>query len=436
MRIKHDYSITIALCILVLVGVVTILTTNVDVNGRLDWGGVVSKQIIFALIGFGLYWLVSKLNFVYLKYPHVWIPLYLVTLVLLLLTLFLGPEINGAKRWLLIGGTQLQPSEIAKITIILVTANILSYRNRFNQWVLVLLSGLALTPILILVFLQPHGSMTLILAMIWGIVVFTYLDNQLRNFLTVSIVILGVLGILLVQYGLVVVGIISLGISIILTIFGLYSHEESRKFFFGAASLAVIIGTLLATVGKPIIQGELLQDYQLNRIEAFRNPEKYSSGLAFNTIQSQIAIGSGKLLGKGLGYSTQGRLNFLPEHQTDFIFAIFAEQFGFVGAIFLIAVFMFLVFKFLWVAMANSRESFSALVSTGIAVKLLIEVFVSIGVNTGVIPATGIPLPLISAGGTITLVTFVSFGLIQSIINSTSIDRDTGEIVDNDDLLI
>lgn len=436
MKINHDYGTTVLLCLLSLVGIVTLLTTNVDSGGHLDWGGVVSKQIIFTGIGLCLYWGISRLNFIYLKYPQVWIPLYILTLLLLVLTLFVGPEINGSRRWLLVGGTQFQPSEIAKLTVILVTANILSYKDRMNQWVLVLLSGIALLPILVLVFLQPHGSMTIILGLIWGVVAFTYLENQLRNLITISITVLGVLGILLLQNGLLVAGVISVSISFILTIFGFYSKEESRKYFLGAAALAIALGILLATVGRPIVQGKLLQEYQLNRIEAFRNPEKYSSGLAFNTIQSQIAIGSGKLFGKGLGYGTQGRLNFIPEHQTDFIFAIFAEQFGFIGTVFLIAAFMLLILKVFWVAMINFENSFAALVAVGIAGMILIQVFVSVGVNTGVIPATGIPLPLISAGGTVTIVTFIAIGLVQSIIRSSNTETVSEHIIDNDDLLI
>jgi len=182
----------------------------------------------------------------------------------------------------------------------------------------------------------------------------------------------------------------------------------------------------------------MLLDYQQDRIYAFLNQTEVSEDLGFNVEQSRIAIGSGQIFGKGWGYGTQSKLEFLPEYKTDFVFASFSEEFGLVGSLTLIFLYGFLIYKLLVLALRYAKMDFEFVVLIGISIKLFLEVFVNIGTNTGVIPATGIPLPIMSYGGTNILCTFFVLGLAQNIVGSNvdSIKEREVDRVDNKQVLI
>jgi len=178
------------------------------------------------------------------------------------------------------------------------------------------------------------------------------------------------------------------------------------------------------------LYNDVLKDYQRKRIEAFLNPTQSTQDIGFNVNQARIAIGSGQIFGKGFGNGTQSKRDFLPEHQTDFIFASFAEEFGLVGSLFLLALYGIIIIRILIITI-SSGDTFSSMILVGIAMKILFEVFINIGTNLGVIPATGIPLPLMSAGGTITIMTLLCLGIVQSIINRKDTYKSTNDIIDN-----
>ena len=180
-----------------------------------------------------------------------------------------------------------------------------------------------------------------------------------------------------------------------------------------------------------LIYSSVLRDYQKDRIVAYFNPTETSGDIGFNVNQARIAIGSGQIFGKGFGNGTQSKRDFLPEHQTDFIFASFAEEFGLVGSLFILSLYGIIVAKGLIISVDKASDPFFAMVTLGITLKILFEVFINLGTNMGTIPATGIPLPLISAGGTITLMTLFSLGIIQSIINSSKENTKVSKIIDN-----
>ncbi len=191
--------------------------------------------------------------------------------------------------------------------------------------------------------------------------------------------------------------------------------------------LSIVLG-----ITSTVVWDNVLKDYQKERIEVFLDPSKDTGDAGFNVNQAKIAIGSGKIFGKGFGNGTQSKRNFLPEYRTDFIFASYAEEFGLLGSVLLLTLFAIIITTSInrTISLGN-HDPYFAMIMIGITVKLLLEVFINIGTNTGVIPATGIPLPLVSAGGSNVLVTLFSLGVIQSIIShSTQVD-DTDSIVES-----
>ncbi len=366
--LKTNLKIIIPVTLILILSLTALLSSNINPKGQIQFTGIVSKQIIFIAIGFLTYFVVSRINYKYYKFLQITIPLHIIVISLLILTLQFGPTVKSAQRWLPLLGFQIQPSELAKITTILLTASIMSLNK--NKW---LLASLSLIPVLITVFLiyiQPHGSMALIILTLWGIVVFTTFEHQIRN-------------------GLILLLFTSLG-------FGLLNLNYSQD---------------LGLVDKLP-----LYNHQKERIEHFFNP-KDSQDIGFNVEQSQVAIGSGQFFGKGFGQGTQSKLNFLPEHQTDFLFTSFAEEFGLIGT-FLLTGLYFVLIIVLFSINFNLNDNFACLLVTVFSFKILMEVFINIGTNTGIIPATGIPLPLFSAGGSITITTFLTLGILENINNN------------------
>ena len=423
---KLDLYIFIPTVIISIIGLITLLSTTIESNGQFGDLDIFRKQVIFFVLGYILFYLATLIDVSLLKYPQVVIPVYLLTIILLVLVFFIGPVINNVQRWLVIGGIQIQPSEIAKISVILVTASIFSFKDKYNEWILLLFSFLLVLPIFLLIYFEPAGSMSFLTLFIWFIVAFTGLSNQLRN--SVALLIIG-----LISSSMFLIGftgnwiyILLSVLSLIISVFGFY-YRKSWKI---VVAVSLVIGLLLGSFSI-LLYSNILKDYQKKRIEAFLNPTQSTQDIGFNVNQSRIAIGSGQLFGKGFGNGTQSKRDFLPEHQTDFIFASFAEEYGLVGSLLLIALFGVIIVRILVISLDKSGNTLYSIILVGIALKILVEIFVNIGTNLGVIPATGIPLPLVSAGGTITLVTLFSLGVVQSIINRSSTQLSSKSIIDN-----
>ena len=403
-------SIILPLLIISVIGILTLLSTTILPQGGFGDLDIVYKQILFVIFGFILFFLVSRVDLSYIQHWQSILIIYLPTLILLIITLLFAPTINFVKRWLVIGGIQIQPSEIAKLVVIIYTAVLMSKKDKFNEWLLFGVSFLLTLPLVVLIYLEPDASMSLLILLIWFFVAFMGLTNPLRNtavLLVLSFVLggflLGTITGSLSWYLLIIPGVI-------LTIFIFYSKNTWRQVVVISLIVAVFLGLLTSVIWQ-----ETLKDYQKDRIVAFLNPSETESDIGFNVNQARIAIGSGQLLGKGFGNGTQSKRDFLPEHQTDFIFASFAEEFGLLGSLFLICLYGYLIVHCLLIAMDTSKKQFLSLLVLGVGVKLLFEVFINIGTNTGAIPATGIPLPLMSAGGSITVMTLLAFGLVQNV---------------------
>jgi rod shape determining protein RodA len=409
-----DWKIFIPSFLISVIGILTLTSTELSATGEILDADIIIKQIIFVAVGIIIYLLLSKLDLTYLKHWQVILVIYILTIVLLVATLIWGPVINNVKRWIIIGGVQIQPAEIAKATVILTTALIFSMKDKYNEWLLFLISFLFVIPIFILIYLQPSGSMSILVVLIWFVVAFTGLGNQLRNFLLLLIIGLISSGIFLYTITSSPLWFLLSGAGLFISILCFYARESWKIF----VVFAVVLGSLLG-IGLDYAWDNILHDYQKERVEAFIYPEETQEDIGFNVAQSRIAIGSGQIWGKGFGNGTQSKRNFLPEHQTDFIFASFAEEFGLVGSVILLGIYGFLIVVIFLVSMKYFDNIFFSMLTVGIGFKILLELFINIGTNTGTIPATGIPLPLMSAGGSITVMTFVCLGLIQAVKNSS-----------------
>jgi rod shape determining protein RodA len=419
-----ELGVLIPAILISIIGILTLLSTTIQPDGNFGDTTIVVKQILFMLVGYLLYFLVSKLDLSYSKHWQVILIIYVATLISLILVLLLGPVINNVQRWLVIGGIQIQPSELAKITVIFLTAYVLAQKDKYNQWVLFLISFLLILPIIFLIYLEPDGSMSILMLMIWFFVAFTGLDNQLRNSIAVVIISLGILGFLLSTILGNALWLTLVVVSLIISIFAYYYRDKWRILIIISFLLSILLG-----LTSSIVWDDLLEDYQKERIEVFFNPTKDTGDAGFNVNQAKIAIGSGQIFGKGFGNGTQSKRNFLPEYRTDFIFAAFAEEFGLVGSVFLLLLYLLIIFTIFNRTIDLGNQSYFAMIMIGVLVKILLEVFINVGTNMGVIPATGIPLPLVSAGGSSVVATLFSLGLVQSIISHSTQGEDTDSIV-------
>jgi len=291
-------------------------------------------------------------------------PLYVLTIVLMLLVYALADETRGAKRWLELGPLQFQPSEFGKLLFVLALGGFLADRARRLHEPRVVLGavGLAAIPIL-LVFKQPD--------------------------LGTSLVYTAALAACLFVAG------------------ARWSHLLALV----AVGLAVIVAVLVLL---PKIGVEMLEPYQQERLTGFTNPDSDPSGTTYNVTQSITAVGSGGLGGRGVDDATQTRLDYLPEHATDFVFASFAEQRGFLGASLLLGLYLLVVWRALRVVTV-ARDAFGAIVAGGIVFAFLFQVFVNVGMTMGIAPVTGIPLPFVTVGGSSMIVNLIAIGVLLSI---------------------
>jgi len=316
--------------------------------------GAVQKQAIRLGFGFITMIMLAQLRPQTLQR---WAPrLYLVGIILLALVLLVGIEVKGAQRWLDLYFLRFQPSELMKLVAPMALAWFLADVGLPPRpWRLIASLALLALPVA-LVAVEPDLGTSLLIASAGFFVLF--------------------------MAGL-------------------------RWRLIGGASL------LLVALAWPIWQ-YMLRDYQRSRVITFLNPENDPLGAGYHIIQSKIAIGSGGLFGKGWLNGTQSQLDFLPERHTDFIFAVFSEEFGMMGAVMLLILYLFLISRGLYIA-AQAQDTFSRLLGGSISLTFLVYVFVNIGMVSGLLPVVGVPLPLISYGGTSIVTLMAGFGILMSI---------------------
>lgn len=313
--------------------------------------GYFLPQLIFFLFGFLVFFIVSSLD------REVFRALaktfYLLSVLILIITL-LNTQIRGASRWINIFGFYLQPAEFVKPLMIISFSYFLAERKINSIFSFAKLLGIYILPLLI-IFLQP----------------------DLGNFIIYLLFLIGLL----------------------------FANRLDLKIF--------IFFVLFITIASPLAW-HVLKPYQQERILSFINPQHDPYGSGYNAIQAMIAVGSGKLFGYGLGRGSQSHLRFLPENHTDFIFASLVEELGLFGAVLLLTFYGFILVSILRQA-SSSSDKFSYLILIGIFSQILAQIFINIAMNIGLIPITGVTLPLISSGGSSVLATFITLGIVQSL---------------------
>lgn len=355
------------------------------------------KQLIFVAISVGVIFLVQFIS------PRIFEDgaylFYGLTLLLMVITLMIGVEVNGAKSWLRIGGINFQISELMKVTTLLAAANYLTSQRNVSAGNLqhsLAVTGLFIIPIALLLLQNDTGT-ALIFAAVLPVMLFW---SGLPNTLTLLLVLIALVG--YTTLFSITAGITTL--SILLLLF--YFFQRERRMVW----IGLIVGIVVMT-GVEVGTEQVLKPHQKARIEAFINPESDPQGAGWNVLQAKTAIGSGGLTGKGFLQGTQTQLRFLPEQWTDFIFCVIGEEFGFVGSGLVVTLFLLLFLNLISMATTHNHP-FAQLVMVGILSVFFFHFVINIGSAMGLLPVIGIPLPFVSYGGS----SFLANSLLIAIV--------------------
>jgi rod shape determining protein RodA len=345
-----DWILIASILPMVLGGLATMTSFGQSVN-------FLGKQLMWVSVGFAIAFMIGRSDIRFFRDSRYVVLLYSISLALLVFVLIFGKTVKGAQSWFTVGAFSFQPTDIVKIAVIAMLAKYFSRRHiEIKRIRHLLISALYVLVPIGLIMLQPDFGSAMVISMLW-------------------------LGMALVS-----------GIS--------------KKHIFVVVGVAVVT-FLIAWVA-------LFKPYQKARIMTFVNPTADIRGSGYNAYQSVIAVGSGGVLGKGFGYGTQSRLNYLPEYETDFIFAAFAEEWGLIGALIIVASFGVL----LWRVIVHAKfgaSNFETLFCVGYAIAIFTHVIINIGMNIGIMPVTGIPLPFMSYGGSHLLGECIGLGMILSM---------------------
>ena len=315
------------------------------------------KQVVWVCVSFIVFFVLSFFDFRFLKRTGVLVGLFLVSVGSLLFLLILADVTKGAQSWFSFGGISFEPSDPIKLVLIAILAKYFSRRHiEIANIRHILVSGFYSFVFFVAILLQPDFGSALIIFLIW--------------------------------FGMVLVS-------------GISKKHLALVFFVG-------------TVAFSGLWFYVFEDYQKHRIINFIHPLSDIRGTGYNAYQSTIAVGSGEVLGKGVGFGTQSRLKFLPEYETDFIFAAFAEEWGFFGVIMLFGFYGVVVWRILLHASRGSTN-FETLFGIGLSVFFMSHFFVNVGMNIGLLPVTGITLPFMSYGGTHLLTEFTGLGVLMGM---------------------
>lgn len=337
--------------LLLFLGLLMIYSTTLSSPSNL-----MPRQLVYGILGLAIFFTLAFFDYRILKKATWW--MYLGIVLALVLVWFLGHTAKGSTRWIDLGIFRIQPAEFTKLILVIIMAKFLDTSGeKLKSFRYVILSGIYIAIPMALILIEPDLGSALVIFFTW-------------------------FAMLLVS-------------------------RMNKKHLAALVALIVVVGT----VGWLFA----LKPYQKTRIYTFINPSQDPQGAGYNVLQSIIAVGSGGLYGRGVGRGFQSQLKFLPEQQTDFIFASTAEELGLLGSLFILAMFFFLFFRLIRTAQA-SRDNFGMYLALGIFFMLLIQVLINIGMNIGILPVTGIPLPLLSYGGSSLITTWAALGLAESIV--------------------
>ncbi|MEJ2012669.1 MAG: rod shape-determining protein RodA [Anaerolineales bacterium] len=349
-----DVWLLAAVALMTIAGV-AMIQSAIAGNEFLVEQNTVSRQVIFGLAGFAVLFLTAAID--YRLWSALSRPMYIFILAFLALIPIAGIAGFGSARWFQVGVITIQPSELAKILITLVLADFLS-RNQYRiHEARTLIRSLILVVVpAILVFVQPDLSTAIVLGVIW-----------------------------------------------LALVWAAGAHPKH------------LVMLAVAAMAAPLLAFPFLQNYQIDRVTTFLFPDPEAGfGATYNVNQALIAIGSGGLFGQGYSSGTQVQLRFLKVRHTDFIFSAMAEEFGFIGAIILIALFVFIIYRCLRAA-RMARDTYGALICYGFAILMFFQGFFNIGMNLKLFPVSGLPLPFFSYGGSSLFTSLLAIGLVESV---------------------
>ncbi len=320
-------------------------------------GNFFDRQIIWVCVSFVVFFVFSFIDFRFLKRTDVLVWMFVIHAVILIALFIVGNVSRGAQSWFDLGFFSFQPADTMKLVLVLILAKYFSRRHvEIRDIKHIFISGLYAFVPMVLVLLQPDFGSAMILFFIW-------------------------LGMVLVS--------------------GISKTHLSLVFVAGAIAFALLWMFAFAP-------------YQKARISNFLNPLADIHNTGYNVDQAVVAVGSGQIFGKGLGFGTQSRLQFLPEAQTDFIYAAFAEEWGFVGSLLVLILYCLIIYRILHFAVLGAGN-FEILFAMGIAIFFMSHILINIGMNLGIMPVTGIPLPFISYGGSHLVTEFAALGILMSM---------------------
>lgn len=360
-RSRMDIPMLVAVGLILLMGSLMVWAAtknNVELNGGHP-NSYFERQLVNIAIGIVLFVVVLATDYRWLR---ILAPvIYVGSIGGLLLVMAAGTSVNGAKSWIHLGGMSIEPSEFVKLSIALMSAVVVAERAEGQRrpagtWEALAIIALYGVPAA-MIMMQPDLGSTLVLsAMVFGI--------------------------------LAIAGV-------------------SWRWLVGLLAAVVVVGAV-------VVSTHVLKTYQLNRLLAFTNPSLDPQGAGYNTIQARIAVGDGGVFGHGLFQGAQTRAGFVPEQHTDFVFTVAGEEFGLIGAGLLVLLFAFVIWRIVQVAI-RSDDMFGRVAAAGIACWLAFEVFQNVGMCLGIMPVTGVPLPLVSYGGTAMFASMMGLGLVQNI---------------------
>lgn len=369
----YDYSLLFTIIFLTVFGLIMIYSSS-SYSAQLDGrppSYYMERQGKIALAGFLAMLVVSKMDYHF--FAKFTIPAIVVSYVCVILVNFtpLGIEANGKKRWLGVESASFQPAELVKVTVILVMAVMITrLGKKVDEWRSWGIMAVLLLPLALLVTMNNLSS-----------------------------------------------GIIICGIAFVM----MFIACKKKWPFVTCVLLAAAAMVFAPPVAMALESAGILHDYQLSRILVWKSPESYPQDGGYQVLQGLYAIGSGGLLGKGLGQSIQ-KLSFLPEPQNDMIFSVICEELGLFGAVSVILIFLFMIYRFMLIS-GNAPDLFGAMLVIGVLAHIAIQVILNIAVVTNVIPNTGITLPFISYGGTSVLFLMLEMGIVLSVSNQIKLEK-------------
>lgn len=368
----YDYSLLFCVIFLTAFGLVMIYSAS-SYMAQIKYDGnsayFMMRQLKIALAGLVMAIIISKLD--YHWYAKFAIFAYVLSYVLMIAVSLFGRKVNGKRRWLGVGGASFQPTEFVKIALIVLLAAVITQMGRkINSW-------------------KAMGLVTVLAIPIAGIVA----ENNLSS------------------------GIIIVGIAFVM----LFVACKVKWPFFLCGGAAVLTVATAGPLAIALEKLKILKPYQLERIHVWLDPEAYPTDGGYQVLQGLYAIGSGGLVGKGLGESIQ-KMGFVPEAQNDMIFSIICEELGLFGAVSVILIFLFMIYRFMLIA-NNAPDLFGSLIVVGVMAHIAIQVILNIAVVTNTIPNTGITLPFISYGGTSVLFLMVEMGMVLSVSNQIKLEK-------------